>query len=113
MNAISGDETYQSQYKGNCSYWKRIILGELRVYNTLILLILEPDLVDKGLYQSGTKYACFQCGILSIKILTVSSNTVETDKGSPYKGSGHLLIAVPLCHESPVLTHDCQSCMQI
>jgi len=54
--------------------------------NAFVLLILEPDLVDKRLYQSGTKYARFQCGILNVKILTVgSSNTVETDNGSPYK----------------------------
>jgi hypothetical protein len=82
---ISKDKTYQSQYKSNRSNWKHVILGELRVYNALVLFILEPYLVDKGLYNSGTKYARFRCGILSVKILTISSNIVETDNGSPYK----------------------------
>jgi hypothetical protein len=68
--------TYQSQYKSHCNHWEHVVLGELRVYNAIIIFILEPDLVDKSLYQRGTKNARFQYGILSVKILTVSSNTV-------------------------------------
>ena len=38
----------------------------LGVYNAVILFILEPDLIDNGLYERGTKYACFQIRILDV-----------------------------------------------
>lgn len=81
------EKTYQGQYKRNCSLWKPIVLGELRMYNAIVIFVLEPNLVDKGLYKRGTKYASFQYGILPVptKILTVRLKQYKTDNGSPYK----------------------------
>jgi hypothetical protein len=45
--------------KAMVAVWKSVVLGKLRVYNTIILFILEPDLIDNSLYQRGPKYARF------------------------------------------------------
>lgn len=76
LEVIPKDKTYQSQYKSHRNHWEHVVLGELRVYNALIIFILEPDFVDKSLYQGGTKNAGFRYGILSAKILTVSSTNI-------------------------------------
>jgi hypothetical protein len=66
LNVIPKIKTYHCEHKSDGSHWKYVIFGKFRVYNTVIVLVLEPDLVDDGLYQGGTKYSCFQCGILSV-----------------------------------------------
>ena len=52
-------KTYHRLHESNGGQWKYVVLGKLRVYNTVVFFILEPDLIDKGLYQRRTKYAGF------------------------------------------------------
>lgn len=60
------DITYHRLYECNGSYRKHIILGKLRVYHTVVLLVLEPNLVYKNLEERGSKYAVLRCRILPI-----------------------------------------------
>jgi hypothetical protein len=46
LNVIPKDRTYQCQYKSNSDNWNSVVLGELRVYNTVILFVFKPDLID-------------------------------------------------------------------
>ena len=43
-------QTYHCLYKCNGSHWKCVVLRKLRVYDTIVLFILEPDLIDNSLY---------------------------------------------------------------
>jgi hypothetical protein len=58
-------KAYHCQYKSDRSHWKRAVLGKLWMYNTVVILILEPDLVDDVLYERGPKNAGFRYRILS------------------------------------------------
>ena len=60
------EKTYHCQYKCNGNHWKWVVLRKFRKYNAVVLFILEPDLIDNGLYQRGTKYARFRIRILDI-----------------------------------------------
>jgi hypothetical protein len=46
LNVIRKDSTYHCQYKSNGDNWNCVVLGELRVYNTVILFVFKPDLID-------------------------------------------------------------------
>ena len=60
-------KTYHSLDESNHCHWKHVILRKLRVDGTIILFVLEPNLVDKHLNQRCTKDACLQCRILHTK----------------------------------------------
>ena len=59
------EKTYHHQYKCNGSHWKWVV-WKFGMYNTVVLFILEPDIINNGLYQRGTKYARFRIRILDI-----------------------------------------------
>lgn len=46
LNMIQKDNTYHSQYKSHGDNWNCFVLGELGVYDTVILFVLKPDLID-------------------------------------------------------------------
>ena len=60
-------KTYHSLDESNHCHQKHVILRKLRVDGTIILFVLEPNLVDKHLDQRRTKDACLQCRILHTK----------------------------------------------
>ena len=67
-NFESENRTYQCLYKCNGSHRKFIIiiLQKLWMYNTIIIFILEPNLVDNSLYDRRTKYPHFLNRILDV-----------------------------------------------
>ena len=77
LNEIPNILTYHRQHKSDGNHRKWIILRKFRVNDTIVFFVLEPNLIDNGLYERGTKYSCFWNGILSTKLQNISSITIE------------------------------------